>query len=85
MVDLVRRRDELASWLQRAEHAVDPLPLSATGEDLRELKVEENTTGVISTQTFLFLFQSCLCVCVGNFPFFHFFSSPLLCTTCKTV
>ncbi|XP_075869628.1 utrophin isoform X3 [Nelusetta ayraudi] len=38
LVDLVRRRDELASWLQRAEHAVGSLPLSATGEDLRELK-----------------------------------------------
>lgn len=47
LVDLVRRRDELASWLQRAEVAVGSLPLSASGENLRELKVEENMIRVI--------------------------------------
>lgn len=72
--DLVKRRDELASWLQRAEHAVGSLPLLATGEDLRELKVEENTAEVISTQMFVFLFRSCLHVCVRwQFSLFFLF------------
>lgn len=58
LVDLVRRRDELASWLQRAELAVGSLPLAASGENLRELKVEENMMEVIYTV--------CVCVCSGG-------------------
>uniref|UniRef100_A0A672HY23 Utrophin n=1 Tax=Salarias fasciatus TaxID=181472 RepID=A0A672HY23_SALFA len=36
--DLVRRRDELALWLQQAENAVCSLPVSATDRNLKELK-----------------------------------------------
>ncbi|XP_074541744.1 utrophin [Halichoeres trimaculatus] len=36
--DLVRRREELAVWLQQTENAVSSLPVSATDENLRELK-----------------------------------------------
>ncbi|XP_041661475.1 utrophin isoform X3 [Cheilinus undulatus] len=36
--DLVRRRDELAVWLQQTENAVSSLPVTATDENLRELK-----------------------------------------------
>lgn len=43
LADLVRRRDELATWLQQAENAVSSLPLTATGENLRELKVERGS------------------------------------------
>ncbi|XP_067339079.1 utrophin isoform X3 [Channa argus] len=36
--DLVRRREELALWLQQAENAVNSLPVTATDEHLKELK-----------------------------------------------
>ncbi|XP_034555010.1 dystrophin isoform X2 [Notolabrus celidotus] len=36
--DLVRRREELALWLQQTENAVSSLPVTATDENLRELK-----------------------------------------------
>lgn len=43
LADLVRRRDELATWLQQAENAVSSLPLTVTGENLRELKVQRGS------------------------------------------
>ncbi|XP_023135600.2 dystrophin isoform X5 [Amphiprion ocellaris] len=36
--DLVRRRDELALWLQQSENAVSSLPVTATDRNLKELK-----------------------------------------------
>ncbi|XP_026196819.1 dystrophin isoform X4 [Anabas testudineus] len=36
--DLVRRREELAVWLQQAENAVSSLPVTATDKNLKELK-----------------------------------------------
>ncbi|GLD69340.1 dystrophin-like protein [Lates japonicus] len=36
--DLVRRREELAVWLQQAENAVNSLPVTATDKNLKELK-----------------------------------------------
>uniref|UniRef100_UPI0037E8DCF8 utrophin isoform X4 n=1 Tax=Semicossyphus pulcher TaxID=241346 RepID=UPI0037E8DCF8 len=36
--DLVRRREELAVWLEQTDNAVSSLPVTATGENLRELK-----------------------------------------------
>ncbi|XP_069014301.1 utrophin isoform X1 [Embiotoca jacksoni] len=36
--DLVRRREELAVWLEQAENAVSYLPVSATDRNLKELK-----------------------------------------------
>ncbi|MEQ2276941.1 hypothetical protein XENORESO_015291, partial [Xenotaenia resolanae] len=36
--DLVRRRDDLAVWLEQAENAISSLPVSATDENLKELK-----------------------------------------------
>ncbi|CAJ1078470.1 dystrophin isoform X1 [Xyrichtys novacula] len=38
LADLVRRRDELAMWLQQTENAVSSLLITATDENLRELK-----------------------------------------------
>lgn len=38
--DLVRRRDELAVWLEQAENAVSSLPVTATDQNLKELKVQ---------------------------------------------
>lgn len=70
LVDLVRRRDELASWLQRAELAVGSLPLSAGGENLRELKVEEKMCRAI-------LACVCLCFCCNAVPC-HMQNSPRL-------
>ncbi|KAF0023578.1 hypothetical protein F2P81_024208 [Scophthalmus maximus] len=37
--ELVRRRTELAVWLEQAEHAVSSLPATATDKNLKELKV----------------------------------------------
>lgn len=37
--DLVRKREELAVWLQQAENAVSSLPVTATDKNLKELKV----------------------------------------------
>lgn len=39
--DLVRRRDELALWLEQAENAVSSLPVTATDKNLKELKVQQ--------------------------------------------
>ncbi|XP_056261686.1 utrophin isoform X2 [Seriola aureovittata] len=36
--DLVRRREELAVWLEQAENAVSSLPVTATDKNLKELK-----------------------------------------------
>ncbi|KAK5620271.1 hypothetical protein CRENBAI_026384, partial [Crenichthys baileyi] len=36
--DLVRRREDLAMWLEQAENAISSLPVSATDENLKELK-----------------------------------------------
>uniref|UniRef100_A0A3Q3N7H7 Utrophin n=1 Tax=Mastacembelus armatus TaxID=205130 RepID=A0A3Q3N7H7_9TELE len=36
--DLVRRREELALWLEQAENAVNSLPVTATDKNLKELK-----------------------------------------------
>ncbi|XP_034435041.1 dystrophin isoform X4 [Hippoglossus hippoglossus] len=36
--DLVRRRNELAVWLEQAENAVSSLPVTATDESFKELK-----------------------------------------------
>ncbi|XP_047244031.1 utrophin isoform X9 [Girardinichthys multiradiatus] len=36
--DLVRRREDLAVWLEQAENAISSLPVSATDENLKELK-----------------------------------------------
>ncbi|KAI4801672.1 hypothetical protein KUCAC02_019550 [Chaenocephalus aceratus] len=36
--DLLRRREELAVWLEQAENAVSSLPITATDNNLRELK-----------------------------------------------
>ncbi|XP_035474370.2 utrophin isoform X3 [Scophthalmus maximus] len=36
--ELVRRRTELAVWLEQAEHAVSSLPATATDKNLKELK-----------------------------------------------
>ncbi|XP_030578313.1 utrophin isoform X2 [Archocentrus centrarchus] len=36
--DLVRRREELAVWLEQAENAVSSLPVTATDRNLKELK-----------------------------------------------
>nr|XP_033503851.1 dystrophin isoform X5 [Epinephelus lanceolatus] len=36
--DLVRRREELALWLEQAENAVSSLPVTATDNNLKELK-----------------------------------------------
>ncbi|TMS11987.1 hypothetical protein E3U43_016945 [Larimichthys crocea] len=38
LTDLVRRRDELAVWLEQAENAVSSLPVTATDKNLKELK-----------------------------------------------
>uniref|UniRef100_A0A3Q2DWD5 Utrophin n=1 Tax=Cyprinodon variegatus TaxID=28743 RepID=A0A3Q2DWD5_CYPVA len=38
--DLVRRCDNLAVWLDQAENAVGSLPVSATDENLKELKMD---------------------------------------------
>ncbi|XP_047429770.1 dystrophin isoform X4 [Mugil cephalus] len=38
LTDLVRRRDELAVWLEQAENAVSSLPVTATDRNLKELK-----------------------------------------------
>ncbi|XP_037541797.1 dystrophin [Nematolebias whitei] len=38
LFDLARRREELTVWLERAENAVSFLPVSATDNDLKELK-----------------------------------------------
>lgn len=38
--DLVRRRKELAVWLEQAENAVNSLPVTATDKNLKELKVQ---------------------------------------------
>lgn len=40
--DLVRRREELAVWLQQAENAVSSLPVTATDKNLKELKVQQD-------------------------------------------
>lgn len=42
LLDLVRRCEELAVWLEQAENAVSFLPMSATDNDLKELKVQKN-------------------------------------------
>ena len=39
--DLLRRREELGVWLEQAENAVSSLPITATDNNLRELKVQE--------------------------------------------
>ncbi len=39
--DLVRRREELAVWLEQAENAVSSLPVTATDKNLKELKVQQ--------------------------------------------
>lgn len=39
LTDLVRRRNELAVWLEQAENAVRSLPVTATDHNLKELKV----------------------------------------------
>ncbi|KAM7367861.1 hypothetical protein PAMP_014130 [Pampus punctatissimus] len=36
--DLVRKREELASWLEQAENAVNSLPVIATDKNLKDLK-----------------------------------------------
>lgn len=41
--DLVRRRDELAVWLEQAENAVSSLPVTATDSNLKELKVQRGS------------------------------------------
>lgn len=41
--DLVRRRKELAVWLEQAENAVSSLPVSAPDKNLKELKVRQKT------------------------------------------
>ncbi|KAM4529492.1 utrophin isoform 3-T3 [Fundulus diaphanus] len=38
LADLVRRQEDLAMWLEQAEQAVGSLPVSATDENLKELK-----------------------------------------------
>ncbi|XP_028253113.1 dystrophin isoform X2 [Parambassis ranga] len=38
LADLVRRREELAMWLEQAENAVSSLPVTATDKNLKELK-----------------------------------------------
>ncbi|XP_028294918.1 utrophin isoform X3 [Gouania willdenowi] len=38
LLDLVRRRDQLAEWLEQAKSAVESLPVSATDGNLQELK-----------------------------------------------
>ncbi|KAG8011327.1 Dystrophin, partial [Nibea albiflora] len=38
LTDLVRRREELAVWLEQAENAVSSLPVTATDKNLKELK-----------------------------------------------
>ncbi|TKS76128.1 Utrophin Dystrophin-related protein 1 [Collichthys lucidus] len=38
LTDLVRRRDELAVWLEQAENTVSSLPVTATDKNLKELK-----------------------------------------------
>ncbi|XP_023808856.1 utrophin isoform X3 [Oryzias latipes] len=38
VADLVRRREELAEWLEQAENAVHSLPVSATDHNFKELK-----------------------------------------------
>lgn len=41
--DLVRRREELAAWLEQAESVVGSLPLTATDNKLKELKVQRGS------------------------------------------
>lgn len=41
--ELVRRREELAVWLEQAENAVGSLPVTATDRNLKELKVKQNS------------------------------------------
>lgn len=43
LTDLVRRRDELAVWLEQAENAVSSLPVTATDKNLKELKVQRSS------------------------------------------
>ncbi|KAM3602596.1 uncharacterized protein V6R79_007126 [Siganus canaliculatus] len=38
LLDLVRRREDLAAWLEQAENAVNSLPVAASDRNLRELK-----------------------------------------------
>lgn len=40
VLDLVRRYEHLAVWLEEAENAASSLPVSATDENLKELKVQ---------------------------------------------
>lgn len=37
--DLVRRREELSTWLEQAENAVRSFPIVSTDQNLKELKV----------------------------------------------
>lgn len=41
--DLVRRREELSTWLEQAENAARSLPVAATDKNLKELKVRRGS------------------------------------------
>lgn len=41
--DLVRRREELSTWLEQAENAVRSLPVATTDKNLKELKVQKGS------------------------------------------
>lgn len=43
MSDLVRRREELSTWLEQAENAVHSLPVATTEKNLKELKVQRGS------------------------------------------
>lgn len=42
LFDLVRRREELAVWLEQAENVVSSLPVFTTANNLSELTVQPN-------------------------------------------
>lgn len=56
MADLVRRREELAEWLEQAENAVHSLPVSATDHNFKELKVQQNVCFIQSHFPFIISF-----------------------------
>lgn len=41
--DLVRRREELSTWLEQAENAVRSFPVVSTDKNLKELKVQRGS------------------------------------------